>query len=49
MEEGGDWLKLMETTWPVIVTVATTVFVESAVAVAVMVTVLPGGTEAGAV
>jgi hypothetical protein len=39
----------MEITGAVIITIAVVLFVESAVAVAVRVTVLPGGTEVGAI
>ena len=48
MEEGGKRVKAMEI-GATIVSVAETVLVGLAVEVAVMVTVLPAGTEAGAV
>jgi hypothetical protein len=50
MDAGGAWVKVMETVLtPVMVTLAVTNFVGSAVAVAVMVTVLPGGMTEGAI
>jgi ABC-type proline/glycine betaine transport system permease subunit len=48
-ELGGAWTKEMETEELVIVTIAVTVLVGSAVGVAVIVTVPPEGIEGGAV
>jgi hypothetical protein len=48
-EAGGGFTKAMDTAAPVIITVATTLLLASAVAVAVMVTALPVGMTAGAV
>jgi hypothetical protein len=48
MKAGGAWVNAIEI-GTVIATVAETILVGSAVEVAVIVTVLPGGTEPGAV
>jgi hypothetical protein len=48
MKAGGDWVNAIEI-GTVIATVAETILVGSAVEAAVTVTVLPGGTEPGAV